>query len=376
MLARRALPRRIALALGLTLALAAPARGLDDGPLGVGTPGAFRALFLEMPLQDARPAPARGRLDVRWWLANEWSVPTALTDGSRLVMVRQDAQTDVLQLSLTLPWARLAPGRGLDRWQTTAELRLLERWGGWTDGIISSWHHLIGSTNFSRSHYPAYKVNLQLEADRGGSLASLHHPGLTLSDLALRTQGTLLAGAAPAGGRAPWAVALRADLKLPTGRVEALGGSGGVDAGLGLAATWAPEPWLTLHALGDVRLVSPLPRRFPLQPRTVQWGLDLSAVVRLRDTVALVAETRLVSPLFRGGWSLLPDEPDPQATAYYGLFRPYNQLSGGVRFSDVTIYFSEDFTPGRRLSTDSGPPWFYNSNAPDIVFGVAWARAL
>ena len=243
------------------------------------------------------------------------------------------------------------------------------------DGIISGWHGLIGTTNFSRNLYPEHRVNLQLEEPGGRALADLHHPGLTLSDLALRTQGTLLAGEAPAGGAAPWAVAVRADLKLPVGRPEALGGSGGVDGGLGLAATWAPKPWLTLHWLGDVRLISPLPDGFPLQPRTVQWGLDFSGVLRL-GAVALVGEGRLSSRLFRGGWSLQPREIDPQATAYYGLFCPYNQLSAGVRFSEVTVYFSEDFTLGRRLPTDDGPPWFYNSNSPDIVLGVAWARKL
>jgi hypothetical protein len=174
----------------------------------------------------------------------------------------------------------------------------------------------------------------------------------------------------------PWALALRADVKLPTGRLASLGGSGGVDAGLGLAGTWAATDWLTLHGLGEVRLVSPLARSFPLQPQPVQWGLDASVVVRLHGRIALVLEDRLSSPLFRGGWSLLPDEPDPQATAYYGMFKPYNQISGGVRFSEVTIFFSEDFTPGKRLPHDDGPRWFYNSNAPDIVLGVAWARRL
>ncbi len=355
----------------LLLAAGGPARALDDGPLGVGTPGTFRMLFLEMPLQDARPVGGSGRIDVRWWLANDWSIPTHLHRGDRQLLVRQDAQTDVLQLAYTVPWSRL--GLGLERWQTTAELRVLERWGGWTDGIISAWHHTIGSTNFFRSHFPEDRVHLQLEEPGGRRIADLHRAGAALSDLALRTQGTLLSGA-PRAGVVPWAVALRADLKLPTGRLGSLGGSGGVDAGLGLATTYAPVPWFTLHALGEVRLISPMAKRFALQPAPVQWGADVSAVVRLYGAVALVVEDRFSSPLFRGGWSLYPGEPDPQATAYYGLFRPYNQISGGVRFSEVTIYFSEDFTPLRRLSSDRGPRWFYNSNAPDIVLGVAWAR--
>lgn len=366
--------RRHALLLLAALALAGPARALDDGPLGVGTPGTFRMLFLEMPLQDARPVGGGGRVDARWWMANDWSTPTLLRKGTRQLVVRQDAQADVLQLSLTLPWTRL--GLGAPRWQTTAELRLLERWGGWSDGIISGWHGLIGTTNFSRNRFPANRVNLQLEEVGGRTIADLHHPGLALSDLYLRTQGTVLEGAPRPGGAVPWAMALRADLKLPTGRLRSLGGSGGVDAGVGLAATLAPSAWLTVHSLAEVRLVSPLAASFPLQPAPVQWGLDVSVVVRLRDKVALIVEDRLSSQLFPGGWSLMPDEPDPQTTAHYGLFRPYNQISGGVRFAEVTLFFSEDFTPGKRLPTDVGPRWFYDSNAPDLVFGVAWARRL
>jgi hypothetical protein len=373
----RALAPLLLLVVAAGPARAAPSpQAPDDGPLGVGTPGTFRMLFLEMPLEDARPAGGSGRVDVRWWLANDWSVPTYLRKGRRLVLARQDVQTDVLQLAFTVPWSRLGLGGGFaDRWQTTAELRLLEHWGGWTDGLISSWHHFLGTTDFSRPRYPEDRVHLALEEPGGRRVADLRQAGPALSDLYLRTQGTLLQGA-PRAGVVPWALALRADLKLPTGRLSSLGGSGGVDAGLGLSTTYAPVPWFTLHALGEVRFISPMARSFALQPAPVQWGADVSAVVRLWGKVAVLVEDRLSSPLFRGGWSLLPGEPDPQATTYYGMFRRYNQVSGGVRFSEVTVFFSEDFTPGGRLAGDRGPSWFYNSDAPDIVVGVAWARRL
>lgn len=365
-----------ALACLALLAYAAPAPAVSDAPLGVGTPGTFRGLFLEMPLADARGSGGDGRLDVRWWLANDWSIPTRLTKGERVVWVQQDQQTDVLQLSAALPWSRLGSRPWLSRWQTTADLRLIEHWGGWTDGPIERWHDLIGSWNFQREFHARDRVNLTLREEGGRTLADLHHAQLALSDLSLRTQGRLLAGAPRADGELPWALALRADLKLPTGRLALLGGSGGVDAGVGLAAAFAPVPWLALHGQGAVRLVSPLPRGFPLQPETVQWGLDLSVVVRVYGQVALVVEDRLSSPLFRGGWSLSPGEKEPEATAYYGLFRRYNQISGGLRVGAFTAFFSEDFTPGKRVAGDAGPRWFYNSNSPDVVLGVSWARAL
>jgi len=37
----------------------------------------------------------------------------------------------------------------------------------------------------------------------------------------------------------------------------------------------------------------------------------------------------------------------------------------------VTVWFSEDFTPGRR--PEVGWRWFYDTNAPDLVLGVAIA---
>jgi hypothetical protein len=363
-----------ALSLAL-LATAAPARAVDDGPLGLRTPGVFRDLFLDMPLVDARSM-GKGRLDLRWWFANDWSVPTQLARGGHVVRVQQDAQTDVLQLSVTLPWSRFGDAPWLARWQTGAELRLLRRWGGWSDGMIEQWHDAIGSWNFERQFYPRNAVNLTLAEEGGRTLADLHHPGTTLSDLALRTSGRLLSGTPRDDGTLPWALALRADLELPTGRLGALGGSGGLDAGLGLAATAAPSHWLTLHGQGTLRLLPPLPDGFPLRPETLQWGLDLSIVMRLGGSVALIAEDRLSSPLFEGGWSLPRGQKEPEATAYYALFSPQNQLSGGVRIFDVTLFFSEDFTIGKRLASDPGPDWFYNSNAPDFVFGVSWARKL
>jgi hypothetical protein len=370
MSARRAL---VCLAL---LARAAPAAAVPDGPLGVGTPGTFRTLFLEMPLSDARPVAGAGRLEARWWLANDWSVPTRLSKGNRVVWVQQDEQADVLQLSLTLPWSRFGREGWLRSWQTSAEIRIIEHWGGWTDQPIERWHGLIGSWNFQREFYPRNAVNLRLAEQGGTTLADLEHPQPALSDLALRTQGRLAEGAPRADGAIPWAVALRGDLKLPTGRLALLGGSGGVDAGLGVTSTLAPVPWFTLHGQAAVRLVSPLPHGFPLQPEPLQWGLDLSLVVRIADRVALIAEDRLSSRLFRGGWALSPGEKEPEATAYYSLFRAYNQISGGLRIGELTVFFSEDFTPGKRLPNDPGPRWFYNSNSPDVMLGLAWAHPL
>lgn len=358
----------------LLLAAAVRAAAVSDAPLGVGTPGPFRGLFLELPLSDARGAGAP-TVEARWWLANDWSVPTRLRRGDQTVLLEEDAQGDALQLTVTVPWDRLLRAAWAGRVESRAELRATVWWGGWTDRPIERWHEAIGSWNFERQLHAPDVVGLRMGEEGGKELADVRGSRFALGDLALRTQVRLAAGQAR-GGAPTWAIALRADLKLPTGRLRSLGGSGGVDGGLGLAGTWAPARWFTGHLLGDVRLVSGLPRGFPLQPRTVQWGVDLSLVFRIAGRVALVVEDRLSSPLFEGSWKLAEAVKEPEATAYYVLFRPHNQLSGGVRVGEVTVFFSEDFTPGRRLATDPGPGWFYNSNGPDFVLGLSWARRL
>ena len=362
----------------LALLLAAPAMGgaaPSDAPLGVLTPGTFRSLFLDLPLADARGAAAPA-LDVRWWLANDWSRPTELQRGGRSVMVQDDVQTDALQLSLTLPWRRLLDGPLARRLTTTVEARLLERWGGWTDRPIEAWHSLVGSWNFQRELYPRDAINVVLAEPGGRTLADIHSPRFAVGDLALRT-ALRLAGPEPGeDGEAPWAIALRLDLKVPLGSVSSLGGSGGFDAGAGLAASAALLPWLTGHGLVSLRTVSDLPGGFPLQPRRFQAGLDLSLVARVGAHVALLLEDRLSTPLVEDGWSLPPGTLEPEATAVYALTKARNQISGGVRIGSVTIFLQEDFTIGPRLPTDPGPSWFYDSNDPDLVLGLAWAGRL
>jgi hypothetical protein len=369
------MPRlRAALCLAL-LALVSTARAASDAPLSVGTPGSFRWLFLDMPLMDARREGGLGKLDVRWWLSNDWSIPTQLVRGARTVSVQDDVQSDVLQMTATAPWARWGVPPALSGIETTAEVRLAERWGGWTDRPIERWHGLVGAWNFQRQLYPTNAVSVQLSEDGGRTLVQLHHPQAALGDVALRTQIPLLEGPPGADGVRAFALSMRVDVKIPTGQLQFLGGSGGVDAGLGLSGSLAPTPWLTVHLLGAGRLLSPLPHQFPLQPSPIEWGFDASVVVRPHALLALILEDRVSSPLFGGGWRLAPGYSQPEATAVYGLLHIYNQVSGGVRIGDVTIFFSEDFTPGLRVTGDGGPRWFYNSNAPDVVLGLSFARS-
>jgi hypothetical protein len=343
-----------------------------DAPLGVVTPGPLRGLFLDMPLADAR-GPARTMLELRWSMANSWSMPTTLTRGAKAVEVQLDAQIEALQLTVAIPWRRFSTSALAGRLSTLFEARALAIWGGWSDGGIEAWHGLVNTTNFKRHQWPRDRVAVRLAEAVGPHLLDVHSARLALGDVVLRS-ALRLAGASRDEATSRWTLALRLDVKLPTGSPGRLGGSGGVDGGVGAAATFLATRWLTAHALASARAVSDLPRKIALQPRRFQAGLDLSLVARLGGITVLL-EDRISSPLFEDGWRLPASEETPAAAGWYALFRPHNQVSVGLRWRELTAFFCEDFTPGGRLATDDGADWFYVSNVPDVVFGMAWARS-
>ena len=272
----------------------------SDAPLGVVTPGPLRALFLDMPLADAR-GPARTTVDLRWSVANSWSVPTTLSRGETAVDAQLDAQIETLQLAVTIPWRRFSTSGLAERLSTTLEARALGFWGGWSDGAIETWHGLVDTTNFDRDRWPRNRVSVRLAEVAGPRLIDARSP------VRARRRGAPerapIAGAGPGEAPSRWTLAGRVDVKLPTGSAGRLGGSGGVDAGVGLAATFLATRWLTAHALASMRAVSDLPREIALQPRRLQGGLELSLVARL-GAIAVLLEDRISSPLLEDGWRL------------------------------------------------------------------------
>jgi hypothetical protein len=358
----------------ITVACAgAAAAASSDAPLGVVTPGPLRALFLDMPLADAR-GPAHTTVDLRWSVANSWSLPTMLSRGDTAVDVQLDAQTETLQLAVTIPWRRFSTSGLAERLSTTLEARALGFWGGWSDGAIEAWHGLVDTTNFDRDRWPRNRVSVRLAEVAGPRVIDARSPRFALGDVVLRS-ALRIVGAGPGEAPSRWTLAGRVDVKLPTGSAGRLGGSGGVDAGVGSAATFLATRWLTAHALASVRAVSDLPREIALQPRRLQGGLELSLVARL-GAIAVLLEDRISSPLLEDGWRLPGSEDAAAAAGWYALFRPHNQVSVGLRWRELTAFFSEDFTPGSRLGGDDGAAWFYESNAPDVLFGIAWTRSL
>ncbi|WP_176062195.1 DUF3187 family protein [Anaeromyxobacter diazotrophicus] len=358
---------------------AAAGASFGAAPLGLGTPGPFRQLFLDPPLSDAR-AVGTPSLSARLESANSWSVPALFGRGGRVVAVQNDVEADALVLSVRLPWTLLAPGGFRERLTTTLGWRATAFWGGFEDGGIEAWHGLVGAYNFQRQLYPRDHIHLRLLEPGGPRALDLESGRFSAGDLVLATQALLASGGrAEARGSPPeapaWGISARLDLKLPTGSLAQAGGSGGFDAGVALLGSFELTRWAVLHGMLFGTATSALASSVALQPRTFHAGVDLSLAVLL-GPVTLLAEDRYLSALMEGGWTSLDGGSDDAyiSSAYAALFRPHNQVSFGLRWRELTLSFSEDFTPGS--NPRGARSWFYNENAPDTVLALTFTLPL
>ena len=367
-------------ALAAFLSLAGPARADPDplsAPLGLGTPGPLRQLFLDPAAADAR-AVRSAALAVRLEDVNSWSVPTALERDGRVVNVQLDSQSDALVLSARLPWGQ----RFGDRVATTAGWRVTGFWGGFEDGGIEAWHGLVNAYNSLRERYPRDHLELRLTEEGGATAFDLQGGNrISAGDLVIGHQVLLASGGKSVVAGSPsdesrWGLAVRLDLKVPVGSLSRLGGSGGPDAGLSLLVSRELTPWAVLHGHAFVTATSPMAAPVALQPRTLHHGLELSLALLLGRDWALVLEDRWVSALMEGGFTVLDggDNAVHISSAAPALFRPHNQLSGGLRRGRFTLGFSEDFTLGDNPRGARG--WFYSSNSPDTVVTVGYVVPL
>jgi hypothetical protein len=328
------------------------------GPLGLRTQGPLRELFLDVTGADARPI-ERPEFDVRWSVANTWNEGMTLRRGNQWATQSLDEQADSLALRVRAPWPRFPMV-----W-TAFEWKLTEHWGGWSDAPIESWHSLIGSFNYQRSMFARNRVHL-VYADSAATAFNLQSGTLAPGDLTTRTQVALLEG--------PVALAARFDFKLPVGSLSAAGGSGGLDVGAAVVATWPAAPWATLHGLVAVSRFSGLSAGTALQPKPWHFTGEISLELDLLGSTFLL-EDRILSPLLQPGWvraSTAEDEDELLSSGLYADFRSHNQISFGFRRGRFSFWLSEDFTPGS--NPKSVLTWMWVSNAPDIVLGFAFTQ--
>ena len=122
--------------------------------------------------------------------------------------------------------------------------------------------------------------------------------------------------------------------------------------------------------LGSLVVIAGIPGG-AVKPKKTVLGLDLKGGVELVYQGQPSAQTPKVTPdalqravdIMRSRVDQLGvAEPEIQTTGG-------NQITVGLRRGPFSMWFSEDFTPGAW----GGPTatWFYDSNAPDVVFGVS-----
>jgi hypothetical protein len=331
------------------------------GPLGLRTQGPLRELFLDVTGADARRID-RTEIDVRWTIANTWNELMTLQRGSEKASQLLDEQADALTLRVRAPWPHVP-----EVW-TALEWKITEHWGGWTDAPIESWHSLIGAFNYQRSLHARNQVHL-LYADDRATAFDIRSATLAPGDLTARTQAALL--------DAPVALAARFDLKLPVGSLSRAGGSGGVDAGIGLVATWPMASWATVHGLLAVSRFSNLSAPTALQPKRWHFTAEVSFELEALGSTFLI-EDRVLSPLLQPGWRYVDGNPVNDdallSSGFYADFRTHNQISIGFRRGRFSGWISEDFTPGSNGHSVLG--WAWVSNAPDVVIGLAFTQPL
>lgn len=364
--------------LALTASFARADPSFTAAPIGGGTPGTVRQLFLDPKLTDARPIHVRS-FSLRLETANNWSVPATMTRGGHEVAVRLDSESDSLALTVRLPWSDWSPGGWRNRVASTVEWRVTAHWGGFEDGGIEAWHDLVGAYNFRRQRYARDAIHLIL-GESGATAFDIGSARFSLGDLVIGTQALLASGGVsrvePMEEWEPsWGLTARFELKLPTGSLSSAGGSGGVDAGLSILNTRELTSWLVAHGMVFATVVSPLASRIALQPRRFHAGLDLS-LVAVVGRWAFILENRLLTPLMESGWTVRDGGNDHVfiSSPAAALFSPHNHFTIGVRYRRVTLSFCEDFALGSNPRAQR--PYYYNLNSPDIVFALTYSGPL
>ena len=149
------------------------------------------------------------------------------------------------------------------------EIPFHSRVSGILDRPIEGWHNLLGFEPGTRPAYPRNRVHLLVGSDSLAPeiryLLAESEQAAGLGDLTVTIFQRI------AGESERYAAALRAGVKLPTGRIQDLFGSGAADLSLGVALTTQLANPLWLHGNLDAVALgrSELAGRGLRQPRTV-----------------------------------------------------------------------------------------------------------
>jgi len=252
-----------------------------------------RMLFLGLRPEAGDLLPRRSaRLAVRMDYANTYA--STFPVGDPLVAddyyqaappdeYRLFVDTETMRVSVDLDW-RIA-----SRLQAGMTLPFLKHGGGFLDGVVEGFHGMFNLSNGGREWSPRNDYGVFVVRDRRFWIRSVESAAFRPGDLVLRVKTPLNLGGKNV------ALALAGAVKLPTGNLETLTGSGGTDFQAALFATWRPERPkrdMIFHAnLSHARLGKPtLGEGFPLRSIT---SLVLAFEYRTTGRLAALVQTQV-----------------------------------------------------------------------------------
>ena len=168
------------------------------------------------------------------------------------IITGQDSETESLFLDLEYSRTAVVFKRGLPkRMELGASIPFYLYYGGFLDPFVAGFHNLFGLPNFLRGQTENGQTRYELVNNSGdGGTPFLGDESLTaVGDITIYFKKTLFE-------KDLYAVAVRSDLKLPTGNPETLSGSGATDLGIGaafdrIADRWAFYTNANFHLLGQ-----------------------------------------------------------------------------------------------------------------------------
>lgn len=221
------------------------------GPLRLRNEFPFQMIFLSTPPLDAR-IPKRKRLEVELKALNTIA-PDQVIDtnaGAQMVAASQAGNPQPIDFGAVLAESATRPGRTFyiadtetwklgfvyshpfgERWLLEVDAPIYAHGAGFLDPIIKGWHNAFGFPYDGRPLVPESESQVGFARDgRGISFGGQQGPGI--GDITVR-------GLYNAVAQRDWwpTTSISAALKLPTGDVSSLFGSGTWDGGLGLHVT-------------------------------------------------------------------------------------------------------------------------------------------
>lgn len=212
MIKRRRQATQTLIAAGLLSWLSLPAFAVE-APLSVRNVAPTAQLYgLPRMLGSGLPHRGESRLDLNAYLVSNFTAGSA-GNGAAFF----DGETGVFS-------ARVR--HRFDRWEVGLELPWVAHYGGEFDGFIDGFHNLFGFNEGGRDLAPRGEIDYFVRHD-GEVAVDFQRPRSGLGDVRLMAGRRLHSGATQA-------LTLRGELKLATGEVENLTGSGATDVALWL----------------------------------------------------------------------------------------------------------------------------------------------